>query len=133
MFFLFMIKYSVREITIRTTIILLSGPLGSWSQGGVGPLCTFREGRVSGLQTKRVQKNINRRTSPWITGIIKDNNTNNNKSDNSDTKSTTLAVPPMFLCGVPTVYGVFIIWDQYYMDDSTMYSHLGSQGDGAAI
>ena len=29
--------------------------------------------------------------------------TNKKKSNNNDTKSTTLAEPPMFLCGVPTV------------------------------
>ena len=56
------------------------------------------------VQSKRVQKNIGTRTSPWISRIIKGNQSNNNKNNNKEkTESSTLAKPPMFLCGVPTV------------------------------
>ena len=56
------------------------------------------------LQSKRVQKNIDRRTSPWIITITEGNNSNNSKNiKNNNTKCCTLAKPPMFLCGVPTV------------------------------
>ena len=60
---------------------------------------TFEKGWVS-LQSKRVQKNIDRRTSPSIITITKGNESNNNKnSNNSITKSSTLPKPSMFLWG----------------------------------
>ena len=62
-------------------------------------------GRGEAILSKRVQMNIDRRTSPWMAGIIKDKKTNNNKkTNNDDTKSITLAEPPIFMCGVPTVW-----------------------------
>ena len=64
----------------------------------------LRVSMVWGVQSKRVQKNIDRRTSPWITWMIQGSKTKNNKRRNkNDTESTTLAEPPMFLFGVPTV------------------------------
>ena len=61
---------------------------------------------LKGVQSKRVQKNIDRRTSPWIITIAKGNKSNHNKNNkNYETKSNTLAKPTMFLCGVLTVQG----------------------------
>ena len=58
----------------------------------------------SRVQSKRVQKNIDRRTSPWIITITKGNKSNSKKSSNKkNTKSGSLAKPPVFLCAVPTV------------------------------
>ena len=56
------------------------------------------------VQSKRVQKNIDGRTSPWIIAITEGNESNSNKNNKSmHAESSTLARPPMFLCAVPTV------------------------------
>ena len=48
--------------------------------------------------------NLGRRTSPWIITITRGNKSNNDKDNKKNhTKSSTLAKPPMFLSGVPTV------------------------------
>ena len=49
------------------------------------PACPY-----TGLQPKRVQKNIDRRTSPWIITITHGNTSNNNKNN----KKTILKVVP---------------------------------------